>query len=164
MKFRSVLAAAALLASALFIGGTATAQQVTVVDDDCTYSEAIAGVCELDRAIFVVDQLPGDGLGDWFTTYGGLDVGCQNFGFDQVLCVLVEFSRGNGVSCVKYPTFTHCEADIVPDPADQIIVVVPPGEDCTIQPNGNITCVPGSVPASVPVPTTPSAPVPAFTG
>lgn len=164
---RSILIVVAALAAAFLTGGAPTveAQGVAVVDDTCTYNEAIAGTCDLDRATILIQQLPGDGMADWYTTYGGLDVGCVRFGFEQTLCVQVEFSRGAGVSCVIYPTFTVCEADAEPEPASQIIVVVPENEDCTIEANGAIRCRPGQVPATAPpAPPVPVAPRPAFTG
>jgi|GEM_PF-4492801 len=166
MKYRNILAAAAMLASVVFIGGTANAQDVVVVDHTCTYNEAIAGVCDLDRTIYMVDLLPGDGMADWFTTYGGLDVGCVNFGFEQTLCTPVTFTRGNGVSCVVYPTFTHCQADAEPVTPEQVIVIVPADSECVVDTDGRIVCAPKATPTPDPgpAPDTIPAPQPAFTG
>jgi len=123
----------------------------------CAYNDAVVGLCDYNRTVFFVDELPGDKLADWFTTYSGTDYACQREGFVSFLCTAVTFDRpDDSTTCVNYRTFRHCTADAKTD--TPIIVVVEGGVDCVGNDNGNISCKPGTAPPLV------EAPFVSFTG
>ena len=156
MKLKQALIAIGLIAGLTF-SGSASASQV-VVDETCAYNEAIAGQCTPDREMVIVEILPGDMLADWFTSYGGLDLGCKYLNFELTACVRVEFTSSDDASCIIYPTFTNCADNPQPpvQPAPSWLVVTDGSVDC-VEASGTFTCT-----AVKNVPAT--APVPSFTG